>query len=225
MLLLAKQLHLLKDLTRTGWKLRGIPAPESVAAHSFGTAMWCLWLAARITDRNPHTEGQPSIDLSKLLSMALLHDLAEAQIGDLVPDQKRVLFGPDPAHQREMIHQAEARFWQLFLTKTDSQHSSTPVPNAAYAATSEANTSGEDLHKWHNELFASWQTLWLEYCAHQSIEARIVKRADALDCVMQAISYRQLYAARLEEFAHLIPQAAGDDAELEAWLRQIWRNP
>lgn len=63
----------LKDEKRTGWELRNIEQPESVAGHSWGTALLCLIHAEK--------EG---VETSKCVKMALVHDLAEAETGDFV---------------------------------------------------------------------------------------------------------------------------------------------
>lgn len=63
----------LKHVDRAGWKRIGVAHPESVAAHSYGVALAAL-LRAR-----------PEHDLGKLLAMALLHDLAEVEVGDITP--------------------------------------------------------------------------------------------------------------------------------------------
>ena len=63
----------IKHLDRAGWVLAGHDAPESVAAHSWGMAVRCLQHCP---------EG---LDLATVLSMALVHDLAEAVVGDITP--------------------------------------------------------------------------------------------------------------------------------------------
>lgn len=66
------ELLALKDETRTGWELRGIEDPESVAAHTWGTATLCLLFAERA-----------GVDRDDAVAMALVHDLAEARTGDV----------------------------------------------------------------------------------------------------------------------------------------------
>jgi putative hydrolase of HD superfamily len=63
----------LKDLPRAGWVRVGVPAPESVAAHSWGIAHLALWLLPA------------NLDLGRALAYASLHDLAEATVGDITP--------------------------------------------------------------------------------------------------------------------------------------------
>ncbi len=67
----------LKRLQRTGWVEAGVPHPESVADHSYRTAL----IAMLFADLGGHDGG-------KMIRMALLHDLAEAEVGDLTPTQK-----------------------------------------------------------------------------------------------------------------------------------------
>lgn len=62
----------LKRTPRTGWAVRGLVG-ESVADHTYRTAL----LASLISS----TLGL-EVDRGKLLDMALIHDLAEAYIGD-----------------------------------------------------------------------------------------------------------------------------------------------
>ncbi|MBL6689398.1 MAG: HD domain-containing protein [Pseudomonadales bacterium] len=70
----------LKQLFRKGWLERGIPQDrcESVAEHTFGNALLCILLA----DQFPQLEGE------KVLRMALLHDIGEAYVGDITPQNR-----------------------------------------------------------------------------------------------------------------------------------------
>lgn len=55
-----------------GWQLRNIRNPESVADHSWGTALLCMMFAA-----------DAGIDEHEALRISLVHDLAEAETGDI----------------------------------------------------------------------------------------------------------------------------------------------
>ncbi len=63
----------LKALDRAGWVRRGVPAPESVAAHSWGVA----WLVMALLPAE--------LDRGRALAYAVLHDLPEVRVGDLTP--------------------------------------------------------------------------------------------------------------------------------------------
>lgn len=77
----------LKRIKRTGWVEAGIQEPESVAEHSFRTALLSMMLA-----------DLQGLDAEKAIRMALIHDLAEAEVGDLTPEEKR---RKGPAHTLE----------------------------------------------------------------------------------------------------------------------------
>jgi len=76
----------LKSEPRIGWFVKlGLERPESVADHTFRTAL----LAMVYSDiRN--------LDAGKAVRMALLHDLAEAIVGDSIPGQRT------PSQKRRM---------------------------------------------------------------------------------------------------------------------------
>jgi putative hydrolase of HD superfamily len=72
------ELQRLKRLERTGWSLRGMPGgTESVAAHSFGVSITAMLLADELANKDV------AIDLGRLLRIALVHDWAEARVGDM----------------------------------------------------------------------------------------------------------------------------------------------
>ncbi|MGQ9680427.1 MAG: HD domain-containing protein [Candidatus Bathyarchaeia archaeon] len=72
----------LKRLPRTGWVEARIKDPESVADHSFRMTI----LAMVLSD----LEG---LNTEKVIRMALLHDVAEAETGDLTPEAKAGMGG------------------------------------------------------------------------------------------------------------------------------------
>jgi len=84
----------LKNLPRTGWILRKAPR-ESVAEHAYGAAIIALLLS-----RMEHLSAK---DEHALLRIALLHDLHEARIGDLVPSQKARIRPDEAKVEREML--------------------------------------------------------------------------------------------------------------------------
>ncbi|MBN2798967.1 MAG: HD domain-containing protein, partial [Deltaproteobacteria bacterium] len=63
----------LKALRRAGWVERGLSDVESVAAHAWGVSLLTVALLPE------------ELDLGLALSFAVLHDLAEVEVGDLTP--------------------------------------------------------------------------------------------------------------------------------------------
>ena len=89
------ELQRLKRLDRTGWTLRGLPnGTESVAAHSFGVSVTAMLVADRCT------AAGVTVNLEKLLRIALLHDWAETRVGDM-PRTATLYFGSDARKQAE----------------------------------------------------------------------------------------------------------------------------
>lgn len=68
----------LKRTKRTGWWIAGVRDPESVAEHSFRTAVVAYVLA--------QMEG---VDAHKAATLALFHDLPETRIGDIPSTGKK----------------------------------------------------------------------------------------------------------------------------------------
>ncbi len=71
----------LDSLARSGWMLRGIPAflSETVSQHSYRVALLTLGLAAKMSSRGI------KVDMGRAVLLALIHDIAEAYIGDITP--------------------------------------------------------------------------------------------------------------------------------------------
>ena len=95
---LADQIVALKLLPRVGWLQRGIANAESVAEHSFGLAALALIFTA----------ADDSVDRERVLAMALVHDVAEALIGDL-PFSARRLIGEAVKRDAERIWRGRRR--------------------------------------------------------------------------------------------------------------------
>ncbi len=78
---LAEHIVALKLLPRIGWLQRGVANAESVADHSFGLAALALVFTA----------ADDSVDRERVLAMALIHDVAEALLGDLPFSARRLI--------------------------------------------------------------------------------------------------------------------------------------
>ncbi|MEM4921705.1 MAG: HD family hydrolase [Sulfolobales archaeon] len=85
-----------KNIARTGWMMRGIPPSDSetVGSHSFEVAFLSMIIADRLTSVGV------TVDVSKVLKLALLHDLAESIIGDIVRAVKESISGSQQLEER-----------------------------------------------------------------------------------------------------------------------------
>lgn len=81
----------LKNIKRTGWVKHQIPLPESDADHMHRCAMCALLLSQPADPRDSYDTPDTSpyhpdqVDKTKLLRMAVTHDLCEALAGDITP--------------------------------------------------------------------------------------------------------------------------------------------
>jgi putative hydrolase of HD superfamily len=97
------QVATLKLLPRIGWLQRGVHNPESVAEHTFGVATLALLIGDTI----------PGLDRGKLLTIAIVHDMAEALLSDLPASAKRFI-------GTERKHAAERRALEEMLARLDN---------------------------------------------------------------------------------------------------------
>ncbi|MBX3198399.1 MAG: HD family hydrolase [Labilithrix sp.] len=74
---LVQLLDRLASLPRTGWLLRGVVDPESIAEHTFGVCVVATLLVDDLRARGVTVDGE------RVLRMALLHDAAEVFTGDI----------------------------------------------------------------------------------------------------------------------------------------------
>ena len=111
------ELQRLKRLERTGWTLRGLPnGTESVASHSFGVCVTAMMLADEVKSRGLE------VNCERVLRMALLHDWAEARVGDM-PKTATVYFGAEARERAKTsafadivagVGSAESDYHELF---------------------------------------------------------------------------------------------------------------
>ena len=97
----------LKDVLRQGWVNAGVKSPESVAAHSWGMAILALKLCP------------PELNLERVLTLCLVHDLPEVVVGDLTPSDDRSSKAED---ERAAMGQL-APEWVVLLDEYEAQSS------------------------------------------------------------------------------------------------------
>lgn len=153
------ELQRLKRLDRTGWTLRGqSPGAESVAAHSYGVAVAAMMLADEVRSRGVE------VDVERVLRVALMHDWAEARLGDM-PRTAVEYFGAETRRLAE-----RAAFDDI-------------VANSVGAGGA-----------------LSYSALHADYEERRSLEARLVKAADIIDLLVQALAFEKAGGRGLDEF-------------------------
>ena len=128
----------LKRSKRTGWWLPGVRDPESVAEHTFRTALIGYLLAC--------TEGA---DSGRTALLCLFHDTPETRVGDI------------PSVGRRYLHAAPAQEVVADQVAGLPEHLSRVI-----------------------------MSLVEEYEAQESVEARLARDADKLECLLQAREYQ-----------------------------------
>lgn len=141
----------LKTTPRTGWVRRGVPNYESVADHSWRMAALCFLL--------PRDE----YDVSKCLSMAVVHDMAEAIVGDIAPD--------DNVSKKEKQERELAAMKHIVSILQGTEES---VPSKSDSNVQQSTYLMDLFH---------------EYEERTSKESVAVKDLDQLDMVLQADEY------------------------------------
>ncbi len=92
----------LKDVARTGWLLRGVQNAESVADHCWGTAFLSLLFI----------KHAGNVNRGLVLSIAVVHDLAEVRTGDIPRRVNRLAQPISPEEKRTLEAEAMAKIAQ-----------------------------------------------------------------------------------------------------------------
>jgi putative hydrolase of HD superfamily len=157
---LAEAAGALKEVRRKGWVDRGVPDAESVADHSYRVAL-LAWALARAR----------GLDAERAMLIALVHDLAEAEVGDETPFDA-LLGGLEPV-DRAVFER---------LPPED------PARRAAKRAREQA-AIGRLAAALPPALADELAAAWRDYDQQGSPEARLVKQLDRVETLSQAQSY------------------------------------
>lgn len=170
LLLLARQAQRLKRVPRQGWLDRGVPPleAESVADHTLGVAL-LAWMAA-LEARNTGVD----LDPERVLALALVHDLPEAEIGDWTP------YTPADVAARETADEQTA----FLNTRQMRSPERTAAKRAAEQAAIDCLVTA--LPQVAGTTLAS---LWQELAEGTSPEAQFVKQVDRLEAFLQSRAY------------------------------------
>ncbi|MFC1789673.1 HD domain-containing protein [Patescibacteria group bacterium] len=157
----------LKEMPRTGWKLMKVKNPETIAEHIFRVVM-IGWVLGKL---------KGGLKVSKLIKLALFHDLGEVYAGDLTPffywegldfknkKDRNILLKGSRLHKKEKEKLGKIKFEKerKSLIKTISSLKS-------------------GLKK---EIYISW----IDYEKRISKEAKFIKQIDRIETLIQSIEY------------------------------------
>lgn len=190
----------LKRTPRTGWLDRGIPAAEteSVADHTLLTALIAWTLAL----------DDPTLDADRVLKLAMVHDIAEAIVGDIPPYSDDEIPHDDPEALRAFFA---------------SRKRASPEAEAAKHAAEQAAAADLFSHL-PGHIAGELRALWEEYEGRATAEARFVKDVDRLEAFLQSRSYANAHPdAPLEGFTDMARTALEHPVLRE--LRDAELNP
>lgn len=160
-------LQRLKRTKRTGWLDRGIPRgeTESVADHTLMTALIAWFMAL----------DNPELDADRVLKLAVVHDLAEAIVGDRPPYEPHEIPKDDPEALR-------AFFSVRRIASPEAQ---------AAKHHAELEAAKEIFGHLPETIRDEVRSVWEEYEARSTPEARFVKDVDRLEAFLQARAYQR----------------------------------
>ncbi len=161
----------LKRTHRTGWLDRGIPASEaeSVADHTLLTALIAWTLAL----------DDPTLDAGRVLKLAVVHDIAEAVVGDIPP------YASDDIPDGSDLEALEV----FFAVRKQAS------PEAAAEKHAREQAAAAGLFALLPERPAEeFRMLWEEYESRSTPEARFVKDVDRLEAFLQSRTYARTHS-------------------------------
>jgi putative hydrolase of HD superfamily len=193
----ARLIGRLKITPRTGWVRRGVPKYESVADHSWRVAALSFLLLnnnnnkSNNNNKDTGTDGitteinnnnsnadESTIDVTKCIQLAVVHDIAECLVGDIAPDDNVA-----PDDKRQMEHVAVKKLASKLKIATSNLQQDETITNE---------------HQQHQYLLLT--DLYQEYEERQTKEAKAVKDLDLLDMIIQASEYEERFNMDLSDF-------------------------
>jgi putative hydrolase of HD superfamily len=158
----------LKTMPRSGWVLRGIKNPESIAEHTFRVALMAWTLGIQ----------KHNFNIEKLIKIALVHDLCEVYAGDITPYDTIL---PKNARKRKEMLQTWPRFSEIQKKRLSE---------------SKYKKEKQGLEKLTKNLPAGlkkeMEMLWLDYEKGLSKEGRFFRQIDRAENLLQSLEYWQI---------------------------------
>lgn len=174
----------LKATKRMGWVLEGISQPESVADHSFRIALMALVFGLSRKD----------LDVDKAIKMALIHDLAECETGDILVDWKMEW------------HKKAGKDKDLGGNHGITQEQKVALERKAMEALVKKTAKGKEI-----------LALWEEFEEGKTREAAFVKSLDRLEMFLQALEYEQSLKVDLSHWFYSFRNVMPDQQVREAF--------
>lgn len=154
----------LKDMKRSGWVLRNVKNPETIADHTFRLAIMA-WILG----------DKKGLNIEKTMKIALAHDLCEVYAGDVTPYEKFI--GGDKAELARALKK-----WPRFSKKEK-------IDTSRKKHRKELASLKKLTAKLPEKIKREIIRLWFEYENGSSAEARFIRQIDKLENLLQAFEY------------------------------------
>ena len=208
-LALAYAAYRLKDEPRVGWVMHGVAGPESVAAHSWGTAYLCLLFAA-----------DAGVDLGRALAIALVHDLAEATTGDFAARAAATDRPVSEAEKARLERDAIAVLHDVAEAETGDIAARADAADRDLDEAEKARRERAAIARLLPDEVADLRALWLAYEERADAEAVFVRDMNLIDMCLQALLYER--EARYDADVQ-VPSEGGHRHLDEFFLSAEWR--
>lgn len=154
----------LKKLERSGWVIRGIKNPETIADHTFRMTImaWILGEKGRF-------------NLKKVLKIALIHDLCEVYAGDMTPYDGII---PENEEERQAMLKKIPRFPKAIKEKRIKEKHEKEKAGLKKLLTYLPEKTQKEI-----------MSLWLEYENGTTREGRFIRQVDRVENLLQALEY------------------------------------
>lgn len=156
----------LKSMPRKGWVLRGVKNPESIATHSFVSALMS-WLFS--TRRR--------FDQEAIIVMLLVHDLFAVRTGDATPYDHVLRREPNITKLIKTSPWVGSKGEKELVAKRKLEH--------------EARELDRLLKLLPRDIRHELKFFWLEYKTGTSREGRYARQVDRVETLLQALEYQK----------------------------------
>lgn len=188
----------LKKMPRKGWVIRDIKNPESIAEHTFRSAIMAWFLGKR---------KKRKLNMERLIKMALVHDLCEVYAGDTTPYDSIL---PKSRKKRAEL----VKTWPRFSEKERKR-----LIREKYKK--EKESLEKLIAKLPLDLKKETKALWLDYEKGLTPEGRFFQQTDRIENFFQSLEYWQKYKKPAQRPWWIWARELFDDPVLLEFMEQL----
>lgn len=185
-------------MKRRDWVIREIKNPESIADHSFRSAIMAWVLAER---------KHKKLNLEKLLKIALIHDICDIYSGDITSYDSIL-----PKNKKKRLELLKT--WPRFSEKEKKE-----LAKKTYKKEKEGLE--KLIANLPTKLKSEMRRLWLDCENGSSPEGRFFKHADRIETFLQAVEYWKAHKKPAQKPFWIQAHELHDDPVLLEFIDQI----